>query len=506
MNAVRSRADAAEPTVEACRRVLAATGIGDTTHEQALDRLRDIAGGRDGLEAQWLLGAYLLSAEARPGAQAEAWRWLEPAAGAGLVPAMDRLAAQHLRGLVRPVDRAAAIALYQRIAERGFYRAAWELGYLLDQPGAAPPDLPGAASNAASAFARACALGLPQGYFSLGLRFAEGAGVACDPDFARALLLRAADGRVAGAREAAESLLPATDASSVQAWYLRLKRNLDQAQATLQQLQPEAGPGAPPVHPLLPRLEAHLAAVGHPALQRDGQGRLQVAAGGQRSRLAGEAPAWHWLSRAPRVAIAPAFATAEECGHLIDKVAGQLTGARGYTGSGSANDDAELSFFTGEGAPIRALHADAVVHTLEQRLQHLTSWRAEAMEPCSIIRYLPGQAYRAHVDFFTRQQVADNQRLRQDFGGQRLATFLLYLRAPEAGGETQYVHAGLQVRGQPGLAVLHYNTTPEGLPDPSSLHAGAPIERGEKWLWRCTLRERALVAGAGAQLLQASAS
>ncbi|MBX3725885.1 MAG: 2OG-Fe(II) oxygenase [Xanthomonadales bacterium] len=481
--------------IDQARRALAGSRIGEPAHEQALDALRALAVGPDGLEAQWLLGAYFLSAEARPGAQAEAWTWLEPAARAGLVPAMDRLAAQHLRGLVRPVDRVAAIDLYHRIAERGFYRAAWELGYLLDQNGACPPSLPGVPGNAATAFARACALGNPQAYLSLGLRFAQGAGVMRDPEFGQALLLRAADARIPGARGAAERMT-GTDTAAVQDWHARLKANLDQAQPSLQHLQPEAGPGAPAPHPLLPRLEAHLAGIGHPALRLDGEGRLQVAGGGDRAHLAEREPAWQWLSQSPRVAVAHDFATVEECAHLINKVAGQLAAARSYTGSGSANDEAELSFFTGEGTPIRALHADAVVHTLEQRLQRLTGWRADAMEPCSIIRYLPGQAYRAHVDFFSARQIEDNARLRQDFGGQRLATFLLYLRVPDAGGETDYVQAGLKLRGESGMAVLHHNTTPEGIADPASLHAGAAIERGEKWLWRCTLRERPLVGDA----------
>lgn len=483
--------------IEQARLALAGSRIGQPAHEQALDTLRALAQAPDGVQAQWLLGAYFLSAEARPGAQAEALVWLEPAARAGLVPAMDRLAAQHLRGLLRPVDHEAAIDLYQRIAERGFYRAAWELGYLLDQPGVRASPRPGAARGAAAAFARACALGHPQAYLSLGLRFAEGAGVPHDPAFGRALLLRAADGRVLGALEAAERVQGA-DEPATRSWYARLKANLDQAQPVLQGLRPEAGPGAHPLHPLVPRLEAHLAALGHPALVLDATGRLQAGGGGARPHLGDRQPAWQWLAQSPRVAAAHGFATAEECAHLINKVAGQLTAARAYVGSGSANDEAELGMFSGEGSPIRALHADAVVHTLELRLRQLTGWPAAAMEPCSIIRYLPGQAYQPHVDFFSAQQIADNARLRRDFGGQRIATFLLYLRAPEAGGETAYLKAGLTVRGTPGMALLHYNTTPDGAADPASLHAGLAIERGEKWLWRSTLRAAPLAAGTAA--------
>ena len=481
--------------IENLRSALLSSQPGEAAHEAALQQMRDIADRPDGVLAQWLLGAYFLSAEARPGGISEAWVWVERAATAGVAPAMDRLADLHLRGLLRPRSIASALSLQLQLADRGFYRSAWEAGYLLDWQSEESGE-PASRAEPASLYARACALAYPQAYFSLGMRFVQGNGVRQDRDFGRALLIRAADGRFLGAQDAADRFAPAHECPGAVEWHRRLKQNLDAAQPGLERLRPSDGPTQETLNPLIPRLEAHFASIGHTSIGMDANGRLRVALNEENSSTVQDKQ-WQWLSEQPRVACAHRFATIEECAHLINKVAAQLTQARGYAGAGSANDTAELSFFNGEGTPIRALYCDSVIRRLEHRLMRMTDWSPDALEPCSIIRYLPGQAYQPHVDFFSDEQIEINRNLRRDHGGQRIATFLLYLRAPDMGGETEYLHAGLRVKGEAGMAVLHYNVTPDGRADTQSLHSGRAIEQGEKWLWRSTLRAMPLVGALG---------
>lgn len=479
--------------IDAANRLLAGFRYGSDEHERGLDGLREVAHakGPHAARAYWLLGAYFVQVSARPGAAAEAAAWLQRAADAGIAPAIDRLADLCLRGWGVARSPARALALQQRLAARGFQRAAWETGYLADQAGSGAD-----AGLAASAFARACALGYPPAYYSLGLRFATGAGVARDAAFARALLLRAADARFPDARAAADELVPAEEAGAAAAdWHARLKANLDAADGLLAALVPGIDSADGSLDPQVAKLEAHFASVGHPAL-RVADGRLAVAAGG----AAPSAPAardWNWLAQHPRVATCADFATREECAHLMHKVGDSLARARDFVRGGD-NDDSEIANFNGSGRPLGPMHADAVVRCLEQRIADMTGWRTGALEPCSIIRYEAGEEYRPHVDFFTDEQIARNLAERNDPGGQRVATFLLYLRAPEAGGETVYEHAAVAVRGASGLGVLHYNVTPDGRQDAESLHTGRPILRGEKWLWRSTLREHDLYDASGA--------
>ena len=470
--------------IELGNRLLSSHPYGSDEHEQGLEWLKQAAEGARGVQAQWFLGAYFAQVPVRPDARVHALYWLGRAASAGMPAAVDRLADLHLAGLGVERSPARALELQQQLADIGFARAAWEVGYLHTQELAA-----GSSQNlAATAFARACALGYPQAYYSLGLRFALGAGVARDLSFARALLDRAADGKFAGAREAAETLAPLAAAPQATDWHSRLKQNMDAA--PLERLAP--GRIRPEERPLAVReLEAHFASVGHPALQVDAGGRLSCAAGGGASLKAAPGD-WQWLGNGPRVATSDAFATREECDHLVHKMGESLRRASDYRRGRRANDDAEVQYFSGSGQPVGALATDSVVRVMEERVARMTGWPADALEPCSVIRYEPGEEYQPHVDYFTTEQMEQDRLDGRDYGGQRVATFLVYLRVPEAGGETVYEQAGISVAGQPGMGVLHYNVTPEGEPDGLSLHSGRKVQRGEKWLWRSTLREHPL--------------
>lgn len=480
--AARNGDDAAR--IELGNRLLSSNPLGTEDHERGLEWLRQAADGARGVQAQWFLGAYFAQVPVRPEARSQAAHWIGRAAAAGMPAATDRLADLHLAGLGVERSPARALELQRQLADLGFSRAAWEVGYLHAQELAEGSD----AGAAATAFARACALGHPPAYYSLGLRFALGAGVPRDPSFARALLGRAADGRFPGAREAADELAPAADAPQAADWHARLKANMDAA--PLEGLAPNRI--RPEERPLAVRqLEAHFASVGHPSLSIGDDGRLCCRGGGDASLRAAPGD-WQWLSQRPRVATSTGFATREECDHLVYKMGESLRRATEYRRGRRANDDAEVQYFSGSGQPVGALATDSVVRVMERRIAAMSGWDTDALEPCSVIRYEPGEEYQPHVDYFSDAQMEQDRRDGRDFGGQRIATFLVCLRAPVKGGETCYEHTGLAVAGRPGMGVLHYNVTPDGAPDDTSLHSGRKVEQGEKWLWRSTLRQHPL--------------
>jgi len=451
--------------------------------QRGLKILQELAEGSYGTAAQWLLGVYYIQTTSLPGAHAEAARWLERAAGAGVAPAIDRLANLHLRGLGVPYSRAKAIALLQGLADVGFQQAAWDVGYLHGEDHAE--------TEAASAFARGCALAYPPAYYSLGLRFALGAGVTRDAGFARALLLRANDAGYPDALNAADELAPQNECGqSASTWYGALKQNHAAARPLLQQLLQEGLTIDFSRKPIIPRVESHFASLGHPQFHLDGLGRLAVKAGGQ-SAVAPAALHWEQLAQSPRVAICRNFATREECAHLIYVARGALAQPQQYTGKTLAGLT-ENSHFTGRGCPLGALVSDAVVRTVEQRIAQHCAHTVDTIEPCSIIAYEPGEEYHSHVDFFSQEQIEHNRKVLKDFSGQRLVTFLLCLQAPAAGGETVYDQSGLSIAYESGMATLHFNVTAAGIPDAQSLHHGCPVHLGQKWLMRTTLREHSL--------------
>lgn len=471
------------PQLAVANRLMAQHAPGSADHERGLELLQAEAAADGGVEARWLLGAYFLQVSSRRDAHAQALRWLRLAAAEGTAPAVDRLADLYLSGLAGEVSDSQALDLQLRLANQGYQRAAWEAAYLMDRLG------PYQQLDATTAFLRACALGFPPAYYSLGLRFVAGHGVARDVAFGRALLRRAADAGFLGAAEAAGE--HAGDAEDSDRWHERLKENLHAVHPMLARLAPGRPDTSRRTHPMLPQLERHFVSIGHPSLRLAADGRAVIVRDGS-EQPASRAPAWTWLSHHPRLAVCRDFASREECAHLINKVAAAMKPATAYRRGNSANEDAELESFNGQGHPVAALHTDSVTRLLERRVAMMTDWPMEKLEPCSIIRYRPGEEYKPHVDFFSDGQIEANRRIRRDFGGQRMATFLLYLKAPDAGGETSYLEPGVNVTGEDGMGVIHYNVTSSGMQDPASLHAGRPIIRGEKWLWRSTLRQHSL--------------
>jgi prolyl 4-hydroxylase len=66
----------------------------------------------------------------------------------------------------------------------------------------------------------------------------------------------------------------------------------------------------------------------------------------------------------------------------------------------------------------------------------------------------------------------------------------MVLRAADRGGATTFSTAGFEVSPPPGGAVFFRNLTAAFLPDPLTLHAGAPVEQGEKVVMTYWQRER----------------
>lgn len=489
------RSGDAASMIELGNRLLSEHPNGTVEHERGLGLLVAVAdaGGVLARQAHWFLGAYFVQVPVRADAHAQAAHWLGLAASAGYPPAMDRFADLHLLGAGVAYSPTQALRWQRRLADNGFGRAAWEAAYLV-AGGTVGDDVAGGESApchaSASGLARACSLGFPPAYFSLGLRFATGNGVATDRTFARALLRRAADAGFPLARETAEELVPAAEVGSrADEWHARLKANLDRA--PLEMLQP-GRTVVDGVHPAVVALEAHFAGVGHPAIALDEGGRICCRREGATPSMPEPPRNWDWLGERPKVGVIREFATLEECAYMMSKMAPSLRQPSDYRRRGSDNDDAEILYFSGRGDSVGAMQSDSVVRTLDRRVASVTDWPIDSLEPCSVVRYLPGEEYRPHVDFFTPAQIARNRAEGRDFGGQRIATFLLYLRAPDAGGETVYERSGVVVRGERGMAVLHYNVTADGTADEASLHSGRPVQRGEKWLWRSTLREHCL--------------
>ena len=123
------------------------------------------------------------------------------------------------------------------------------------------------------------------------------------------------------------------------------------------------------------------------------------------------------------------------------------------------------------------------------------------------VRYLPGQQYREHCDWFSPSQDASCVARTRERGN-RLVSIFACLQACERGGQTDFPRLGLRFELGLGEALLWMNVDRHGCLDGRTLHAGRPIDAGEKLGLNVWLRQRpsaGAVSSAAQQLLPGKA-
>ncbi|MCW5580537.1 MAG: 2OG-Fe(II) oxygenase [Luteimonas sp.] len=133
---------------------------------------------------------------------------------------------------------------------------------------------------------------------------------------------------------------------------------------------------------------------------------------------------------------------------------------------------------------------DPVLEDFALRCVQLRMARAAGMELVNaeqliVLRYEPGQEYRPHRDYLPSSAIERDR----PQAGNRARTICVYLNDVDAGGETAFPAAGVEVAPKAGSAVVFDNLRGDGSPDPDSLHAGQPVLRGVKWLATLWLRQ-----------------
>jgi prolyl 4-hydroxylase len=175
----------------------------------------------------------------------------------------------------------------------------------------------------------------------------------------------------------------------------------------------------------------------------------------------------------------------EECEYLIGLSARLLVPAEVL--DRTTGQRAQSRVRTNSVAVFWPVHQDLVVHAINLRLAAATALPAENGELLNILMYRPGEEYRPHYDFFPPAIAAG------DPNGQRIRTLLAYLNTDFADGETSFITAGMKIKGNVGDAIVFHNCDAAGAPDRSTLHAGLPVTRGQKWLVSKWYREKTFV-------------
>ena len=184
----------------------------------------------------------------------------------------------------------------------------------------------------------------------------------------------------------------------------------------------------------------------------------------------------------PRLVVFGGLLAADECDLLVAAAAPRM--ARSETvviqSGGNEINPARTSqgMFFGRGeTPLCA--------RIEARIAALLQWPVRNGEGLQVLHYRPGAEYKPHHDYFDPSEPGKAAVLAR--GGQRLATLVIYLNTPERGGATIFPELALEVSPIKGNAVFFSYDRPQS--STQTLHGGAPVLAGDKWVATKWLRE-----------------
>jgi prolyl 4-hydroxylase len=179
----------------------------------------------------------------------------------------------------------------------------------------------------------------------------------------------------------------------------------------------------------------------------------------------------------PEILLLDGVLSSDECDELVNRSKEKL--------SPSTTVDKE----TGEMKVIRNrtscgtffhLEEDDFIARLDKRLAEIANWPLDHAEGLQILNYRLGGEYRPHFDFFPPKDLGSAAHT--SHGGQRVATIIIYLNDVEEGGETIFPKLSLSVPPRKGNAVYFAYHNSKGQVDERTLHGGAPVLKGEKWI------------------------
>lgn len=134
---------------------------------------------------------------------------------------------------------------------------------------------------------------------------------------------------------------------------------------------------------------------------------------------------------------------------------------------------------------------DSFVMGISRRIDDLLGMNPPNGEPVQGQRYLVGQEFKPHNDwFYSTEKYWQAERRR---GGQRCWTAMAFLNEVEEGGHTHFTNLGIGIEPKPGVLLIWNNAKPDGTPNMDTLHAGTPVVKGEKYIitkWYRTRQHR----------------
>jgi hypothetical protein len=129
-----------------------------------------------------------------------------------------------------------------------------------------------------------------------------------------------------------------------------------------------------------------------------------------------------------------------------------------------------------------------LTNKIQNIIQNETQLPIENQEKIHIVKYGINGEYKSHHDFFHPN--TDYYEGSMGTSGQRVFSCLFYLNDNFTGGETEFIKKEKTVIPKIGRLLIWRNLNEDGSLDYDSLHAGLPVQTGEKYIAIIWVREK----------------
>tara|TARA_B100000678_G_scaffold274855_1_gene266279 strand:+ start:552 stop:1223 length:672 start_codon:yes stop_codon:yes gene_type:complete len=191
-----------------------------------------------------------------------------------------------------------------------------------------------------------------------------------------------------------------------------------------------------------------------------------------RTRLDADPKAYKVPSEKAEIYAIGEFLTSNECRKLAGMIDGVARPSSLYEGT---YKDGFRTSYSGNFD-----RDDPTVKMLSRRIDDALGLPGKLGETMQGQRYLPGQQFKDHHDYFYPSE--DYWKQERKNGGQRSWTAMMFLNNVPAGGATAFPELGIRIEPKAGVLLAWNNAKPDGTPNEDTLHAGTPVLEGVKYV------------------------
>lgn len=196
--------------------------------------------------------------------------------------------------------------------------------------------------------------------------------------------------------------------------------------------------------------------------------------------------AWRLDTPLAQIYEIPGLLTKRECHEVIEAIDRNLE--RSKTAAGISGHRTSQTCYLSYWEPELAAR-------LDRRCADLIGIDPLYSDPLQGQRYLPGEAYGGHTDWFSADDPVACQQLEPL--GQRTWTVMIYLNRVENGGQTLFHRLSRRFEPIAGLGLAWNNLDANGQGNPYTLHAGMKVHAGVKYIITKWFRQFPRATGSG---------